>query len=394
MSYPKKSLQEYGEVQEYIADSYYSVVQLRGTHAIKRMHLHKHEEIAFGEISIILSLSHPHIISIEDIIIDGTDIFIVMPAWGKNLRKTVIPFVERRSIMAQLITGLEYIHSKGILHLDLKPDNIMVNDLQIKIIDFGLSRQIHTAKYQTACTVWYRPPEKQLGYPLGYYTDVWSLGCILYELFIGKVLFPGDECDILKYIFNEFGTPTAELHPEALSYPKWSPNLKIKEPKMRFIKSLRETTDANTAETIESMLKFNPKERYSTIREVPQIHQQIPKYYHSGILRKIFLKMIKLKLPFDIYFRATLLSKMIKNADEDKSTIYALLYIADGFSSTYFKKSVCYKTVWELCRQMDYNTIPVTCYDVMDVSQSVKDLVRAQFAKEEDLSFMQGTPYE
>jgi mitogen-activated protein kinase 15 len=91
-------------------------------------------------------------------------------------------------------------HSADILHRDLKPSNLLINsECHVKVADFGLARSVAQAKEDSnplltdyVATRWYRAPEILLGstrYTKG--VDMWSLGCILAELLVGKPVFPG-----------------------------------------------------------------------------------------------------------------------------------------------------------------------------------------------------------
>ena len=103
----------------------------------------------------------------------------------------------------QILRGMKYVHSAGILHRDLKPRNLLVNsNCDLKICDFGLSRadipELYNAGAMTdyISTRWYRAPELLLGSE--YYTtavDMWSIGCILAELLIRKPFLPGTDTE-------------------------------------------------------------------------------------------------------------------------------------------------------------------------------------------------------
>ena len=89
-----------------------------------------------------------------------------------------------------------YIHQRQIVHRDLKPQNILVNSKGRAVItDFGLSRtlEVEVNEYATeVVSLWYRSPELLNGENIySYYIDIWSLGCIFYEVLSGEVLFPG-----------------------------------------------------------------------------------------------------------------------------------------------------------------------------------------------------------
>ncbi|XP_024078957.2 cyclin-dependent kinase 16-like, partial [Terrapene carolina triunguis] len=137
----------------------------------------------------------------------------------------------------QLLRGLAYCHRQKVLHRDLKPQNLLINERgELKLADFGLARakSIPTKTYSNeVVTLWYRPPDILLG-STEYSTqiDMWGVGCIFYEMSTGRPLFPGSTVEEqLHFIFRILGTPTEETWPGILAneefrsynYPKYRP---------------------------------------------------------------------------------------------------------------------------------------------------------------------------
>lgn len=118
-----------------------------------------------------------------------------------------------RKVLHQLLLGIDQCHRRRIFHRDLKPSNILIDSCcNIKIADFGLARTyglpLKTYTHEVV-TLWYRAPEILLGQKV-YSTavDIWSLGCIFYEIAHKKPLFYGDsEIGQIFKIFRVLGTP-------------------------------------------------------------------------------------------------------------------------------------------------------------------------------------------
>ncbi len=109
---------------------------------------------------------------------------------------TCIDFKLCKQYMVQMLLAVEFMHNSGIIHRDLKPSNILIvndpeNGSQIKICDFGLSKPYTYQGSQTPNTLtsWYRSPEVAVGFPnYDFKVDIWSMGCIFYELLTKSVL--------------------------------------------------------------------------------------------------------------------------------------------------------------------------------------------------------------
>ena len=116
-----------------------------------------------------------------------------------------------QSLMYQMLAGMDYCHARGIMHRDLKPQNLLVDKRNVlKLADFGLARafMIPVRAYtHEVVTLWYRAPEILLGQrAYAPAVDMWSIGCIFAELVNRKPLWPGDsEIDELFRIFRCVG---------------------------------------------------------------------------------------------------------------------------------------------------------------------------------------------
>ena len=160
------------------------------------------------------SLNHPNISTIYAIENSDSEVFIVMEyIAGIELKDKIksgsIPTNEAINIAKQIAEGLEAAHKNGIVHRDIKSQNIMItNDGKVKIMDFGLAKvkgdtQI-TKIGSTVGTAAYMSPEQAKGEELDEQTDIWSFGVVIYEMLTGKLPFKGDYDQAVIYsILNE-----------------------------------------------------------------------------------------------------------------------------------------------------------------------------------------------
>ncbi|CAD8204271.1 unnamed protein product [Paramecium pentaurelia] len=152
------------------------------------------------EILIWSMLQHKNVARFYEVYESTNTIYIVMEKLNK-LRNDY-DHEEIKLIMKDILEGVNYIHSKNIIHRDLKIDNILIDDdNSIKIIDFGLACQfINIESKNISCgTPGYIAPEVLMNKPFDYKSDIFSIGVVMYQLYFNKHLFQADQVvDILK----------------------------------------------------------------------------------------------------------------------------------------------------------------------------------------------------
>ncbi|XP_060912299.1 homeodomain-interacting protein kinase 3-like [Labrus mixtus] len=123
---------------------------------------------------------------------------------------------DSRTIIKQMATALKALKNIGVIHTDIKPDNVMLVDkklpIRAKLIDFGLAMDKSTAlQGMELQTVLYRAPEIILGLPFSEAIDMWSVGCILFSMLFKCHLFEGEEYETLQFMIELLGQPPDEL---------------------------------------------------------------------------------------------------------------------------------------------------------------------------------------
>ncbi|VDK67986.1 unnamed protein product [Onchocerca ochengi] len=230
--------------------------------AMKKIRLtHESEGVpctALREMSLLKSLKHPNIVSLEEVILDEQLVYLIFEFISMDLKKHIdkIPYGE-------LMKKAE----RNILHRDLKPENLLVDDNGgLKIADFGLARQLEFADREytnVVVTLWYRPPEILFGssnYSMG--VDIWSIGCIFAEMAMKTALFKGDsEIDQIFRIFSILATPKKDVFGmqnlariKAL-FPDYEEN--------RLQEILNNYMDEDGIKILQAMLNYDPKARIS-----------------------------------------------------------------------------------------------------------------------------------
>ncbi|KAI9197403.1 kinase-like domain-containing protein [Polychytrium aggregatum] len=249
--------------------------------ALKKIRLETEDEgvpsTAIREISLLKELNHANVVRLLDIVHNDTKLYLIFEFLDLDLKKymdSVSPHMLHpdlvKSYMYQLVQGVFYCHSHRILHRDLKPQNLLIDQHgMLKLADFGLARAVgvplRTYTHEVI-TLWYRAPEILLG-SKHYSTavDMWSVGTIFAEMAMREALFPGDsEIDELFQIFRVLGTPTETDWPGVSSLPDYKPNFPTW--KREGFRRLESYLDADGIDLLSKMLVYNPADRISAKR--------------------------------------------------------------------------------------------------------------------------------
>jgi serine/threonine-protein kinase len=173
-------------------------------------------------------LNHPGIVAVYDSGEEGANSYIVMELVnGHTLREEIsksTPLTVDRSleIIEGVLAALSYSHSNGIIHRDIKPGNIMLTDSgDVKVMDFGIARAMDdigatmTSTWNVVGTAQYLSPEQATGEAADLRSDIYSVGCLLYELVAGQPPFTGDTPVAIAYqhVSSDFPLPSA-INPE------------------------------------------------------------------------------------------------------------------------------------------------------------------------------------
>ncbi|KAL1435970.1 hypothetical protein MTO96_010732 [Rhipicephalus appendiculatus] len=248
--------------------------------AMKKIRVEGEEEgvpaTTLREVTLLRELTHENIVRLVDVVMTASKaIHLVFEYMTMDLRKHLDTQPDNKTLDAavvkkylrQIVDAILFCHRRRVLHRDLKPANLLIDDNgDIKVADFGLCRAftlpVRVFTHEVV-TLWYRAPEILMG-ASRYSTpvDVWSIGCIFFELLTSKVLFRGDsEIDQLFRIFRVLGTPTVDTWPEVTqlpnfkpSFPKWKKNI---------VAELLPEADSEAVDLLLKMLIYSPRERIS-----------------------------------------------------------------------------------------------------------------------------------
>jgi serine/threonine-protein kinase len=212
-------------------------------------------------------LSHPVCVSVIDFGVDQGAPFLVMDyITGPSLREVIdqgpVPMEQAVQICRQLLAGLAHAHGQGIIHRDIKPDNILLSDVtglgrQPKILDFGVAKLLDMATGLTTGiaigTPSYMSPEQTSGDPVDARSDLYSTGVVLYELLAGRKPFVAEQMVEIMRLQRE-GTPTP----------------------LRVVAAGRGVS-SQLERVVDKALAKSPRERFQTAAEFAAALQELPK---------------------------------------------------------------------------------------------------------------------
>jgi len=237
----------------------------------------------YRELRMLCFFKHENVLSALDILqpdpVDHVDeLYVVTPLMQSDLHKIIVSPQPLSSdhvkvFLYQILRGMKYLHSAGILHRDIKPGNLLVNsNCLLKICDFGLARceEPDRSKEMTqeVVTQYYRSPELLAGSTYhSYVVDIWSVGCIFAELLGRKILFQAQSpIQQLNQVIKLLGTP----HPEDIRASgasegafRYIVSQPYHPPAMQTLHHLSSRANHEAVHLLCRMLVFNPYKRIS-----------------------------------------------------------------------------------------------------------------------------------
>ena len=231
--------------------------------AVKTFNINSDDEEAIKrfnrEANAVTSLYHKNIVSIYDVQNEGNFYYLILEyVEGQTLKDYMsenpnIPIEKAINIMTQIASGLSEAHKNGIIHRDIKPQNIlMTKDLTCKITDFGISRAYGdttlTQTNQMLGTVYYLSPEQARGNVATAQSDIYSFGILMFELITGRIPFKGESP--VAIALKHLREPLPEISKYRNDVPQSVKNIikkaTMKNPNERYISSKELKNDLET----------------------------------------------------------------------------------------------------------------------------------------------------
>uniref|UniRef100_A0A8C6S3Q4 Mitogen-activated protein kinase 15 n=1 Tax=Neogobius melanostomus TaxID=47308 RepID=A0A8C6S3Q4_9GOBI len=242
---------------------------------------------------------HPNIVKLLNVIRahNDKDIYLIFEYMDTDLhavikKGTLLKDIHKRYVMYQLLKAIKYLHSGNVIHRDQKPSNVLLDtDCIVKLCDFGLARSLNQiqedsgnpALTEYVATRWYRAPEILLGstrYTKG--VDLWSLGCILGEMLLGKALFPGTSTiNQIEKIMSAIPHPTPDdILAIKSEYGSSVIQRMLLKPQVPLEDLLQPSVSADALDLLKGLLVFNPDKRLTAEQALE--HPYVAKFHNPA----------------------------------------------------------------------------------------------------------------
>lgn len=238
------------------------------------------------------NLSHPNIVTVHDFGIDSNQLYIVMEhVPGTDIKSILrqrgkLPVTQAIDLTIQACAGIGYAHRAGLIHCDIKPQNLLVTpDNRLKVLDFGIARALATiSPDEQSEVVWGSPqyfsPEQAAGNAPSPASDVYSLGAVLFEMLTGRPVFTGETPEDLIRQHRDSLPPSPRKYNPAIPVPLEQIILKVldKEPVARY-----RTADqfgsvlSNLKQPSDAPVKSFPEQQHPLSATLPPLDQPRPR---------------------------------------------------------------------------------------------------------------------
>jgi hypothetical protein len=299
------------------------------------------------EINTMLTLAHPHIAQIRDVRVLGNgDMEIIMDYGGETLNDYVYGQTDlrrnamTRKIFIHVLSAVSFMHRAGVMHRDIKPQNILIKNDKAILCDFGLAKRTVPFRKRphtySVSTVNYKPPELLGDREQDYNNkiDLWSIGCVMYEFLNKKVLFPGNtKLSVIASMIKTLGPTSMELESCGLLYAN---------NRTTCYESRNNVFEGEYGAVIKKLLSLHPHERPSAQDVLVELDK---KGKYSNANNTCVYEYNKKRFSSDMYVRKsegvrmsrdsrdTCVAIMEENCHEEKQTFLIAVNIFDMYAA-------------------------------------------------------------